>query len=127
MNTKSATTTTVTEVTKKSHGMKALQLSLALLVGLFAQGSLAQTTVLNFDDLADGTVLTSQYASRGVTASGVEISGNGLYTPSSSPNVAIAPSGLMTFILNSSITGNVKTVSARISGVDGTGTDAYAA
>ncbi len=109
-----------------SHWTKAFRIISFALVGIFAQGVLAQTTtLLNFDDLADGTTLTTQYSSQGITASGVTILNAlnlGTTSTHSSPNFAYAPNGLMSF--NVSIA-NVKTVSAYITGPANVGIYAY--
>ncbi|MBS6362588.1 hypothetical protein [Burkholderia sp.] len=87
----------------------------------------ATTTVINFDDIASGTDVTTQYENVGVLASGVtalDQLGNSFsaYTP---PNVGVAYGGLMTFTLNQAITGNVRTVSAYVLGAAGVGIYAY--
>ncbi len=101
---------------------------LALLMSLVApQAVLAATTTLTFDEFADGTSLTTQYQSLGVTANGVIIF-TAAFTPwpaVSSPNVASTLTGQMTFTLDSNITGNIETVSVFVSGFAGTGIFAY--
>lgn len=95
----------------------------------------ATTTTLNFDTTPDGTAIpdstaiTNQYLSMGVLASGVyaTFAAQWGFAPASRPNFAFSPQwpGLMTFTLNPAITGNVRTVSAYIVGVAGTGLYAY--
>lgn len=111
--------------TVKSHWMKALRVISIALVGLYAHGSLAQTTTkITFDTLADGTVITNQYSAQGVNISGATVTNaSSLGLPSnSSPNVAYAPDGLMKFTLSIP---NVKTVSANITGPANVGIFAY--
>jgi hypothetical protein len=102
--------------------------TLALLFSLgAAQSALATVTVLTFDEFTDGTVLTNQYASLGVTVSGAAILNanlNGI-VPVSKPNVAYADSGLMSFSPNSAITGDIFIVSAYVSGPADVGLFAY--
>jgi hypothetical protein len=108
--------------------VKSAQFVVAALIGIAAQGAVAATTTLTFDDIANGTNLSTEYQGVGVTASGATI-----IVATSTPwpiantglNVAYASSGLMTFNLNSSITGNVQSVSAYISGDTSTGLYAY--
>jgi len=102
--------------------------TLALLFSLgAAQSALATVTVLTFDEFTDGTVLTNQYASLGITASGATIVDAPLIGLPfvSSLNLAYAPSGLMTFSLNSAITGDIYTVSTYVTGPVDTGLFAY--
>jgi len=109
--------------TAKNHWNKALKIISVALIGLYAQGSLAQTTtLLNFDNLADGTELTNQYP--GISASGVTVALAAIYgyPAQSSPNVANAPGGLMIFNLSLS---NIQTVSTRITGPAHVGIYAY--
>lgn len=90
-------------------------------------GALAATTTLTFDEYSDGTVLTTQYQGVGVTVSGATVL-PAVYTPypaNSAPNIAYAPTGLMTFTLNSAITGNIQSVSAYVSADASTGIYAY--
>ncbi|MBS1972390.1 MAG: hypothetical protein JSU04_18945 [Bdellovibrionales bacterium] len=114
---------TVTVV--KSHWMKALRLTSIVLVGLFAQGSLAQTTTtLNFDSLGEDAPITSQYSAQGVSFSGANsVTAATLgFTAKSGAKVAYAPSGLIT--LSVSIA-DVKTVSAYVTGPVNVGIFAY--
>lgn len=99
----------------------------ALVVLGFTQSSFAGSTTINFDTLADGTNITNQYQSQGVMVSGA-VAANSMLLPwpgHSSPNVAYAPSGLMVFDFNSAVTGNIKKVSAYVSGPAMTGIFAY--
>ncbi|WP_413290556.1 hypothetical protein [Bdellovibrio sp. HCB337] len=103
-----------------------LNVSLFVLATLTAAATYAQTTrVLTFDDIAAGSSLTTQYQSVGVTAAGATILDFAPWLPKSGANLAFAPEGLMEFAFNSSITGNIRTVSAYVSGVPGTGIFAY--
>ncbi|MHB9839705.1 hypothetical protein Q8F57_033330 [Paraburkholderia terrae] len=98
-----------------------------------APNALAATTTLNFDTTPDGSMIQSgasivnQYQSVGVATTGAtalnasQIS----LTANTAPNVAYALSGLMGFFLNPSITGNVQSVSAYITGPVGVGIYAY--
>lgn len=92
---------------------------LALVLGLgAAPGALATPTILDFDDLSGGFNVTNQYQSVCVTVSGAAVISD-LISPcstNSSPNIAYAPTGLMTFVLDPSVTGLVQIVSAYISG-----------
>ncbi|MFC3110363.1 PKD domain-containing protein [Undibacterium arcticum] len=101
---------------------------LSFLIGLGAAPSaLATTTTLTFDEYPDGTTLTTQYQGVGVTISGAAVS-NALATPwpaNTGANVAFAQTGLMTFTLNSTITGAIQTVSAYVSGDTSVGIYAY--
>lgn len=102
--------------------------ALALLFFLgAAQNALALQTVLTFDEFPDGTVLTTQYASLGVTVSGaIVLDGplNGL-VPFSMRNLTYAESGYMSFSFNSAITGDIFTVSAYVGGPADVGLFAY--
>lgn len=99
----------------------------AVVVLGLAQVASAATTTIGFDNLADGTNVTNQYQSQGVMASGVVAANANLlpWPAHSSPNVAYAPSGLMIFDFNPAITGNIKKVSAYVSGPPLTGIYAY--
>lgn len=84
-------------------------------------------TVLTFDDLPDGTVLTTQYQSLGVTAAGATVLDD-LYSPwpaHSAPNVVYAPAGLITFTFAPAVTGSLQSVSAYVSGYSAVGLYAY--
>lgn len=100
----------------------------ALVLGLaIAQSAMATPVTLTFDDIPDGAVLTTQYQPLGITSSGVTVL-SALNTPwpaNSSPNIAFAPTGLMAFIVNSTITGDVQSISAFISGTTSVGIYAY--
>jgi len=105
--------------------MTALRLTTVVLMGLVAQGALAQTTTtLDFEGIADGASITTQYQSQGVLVSGATAVDGILnfITPHSGRNLAFAPSGLMTFSLSIS---NVKTVSAYVTGPANVGIFAY--
>lgn len=106
--------------------MKKFFVAAAVVLG-FAQASLAATTTIGFDNLADGTSVTNQYQSQGVLVSGVVVANANLlpWPAHSSPNVAYAPSGLMIFDFNPAVTGNIKKVSAYVSGPPLTGIYAY--
>jgi hypothetical protein len=101
-----------------------------LVMGLVATpGARAQatTTTLSFNGIANGTLLTTQDQSLGVTASGVTIVNvnSTLWTNPYGTNIAEAQSGVMTFTLNSAILGNVQTVSTYISESTGVTLSAY--
>lgn len=89
---------------------------LAVLLGVGTQGALAATTMLTFDEFTDQTVLTTQYQGLGVTVSGAKVIAaiNTAWPANSGLNFAYAPTGLMTFSLNSTITGNIQSVSAYV-------------
>lgn len=98
----------------------------ALTLALFtSQQSFAQTTTtLSFDTIADGTAITTQYSSVGVTVSGataLNATSFGLPTHSGT-NLAYSDAGLMTFSISIA---NVKTVSAYITGPADVGIYAY--
>lgn len=100
----------------------------SLLVGLAAAPSaLATTTTLNFDGIANGHPLTTQYQSLGITSSGgtVLLAAISPWDDPYGSNLVYAANGLMTFQLNSTITGAVQTVSVYLSGNAGTGIYAY--
>lgn len=100
----------------------------AALMGLgSSSAAVAATTVLSFDELPEGSLITNQYESLGVTASGAVVaSSDNLGWPFSSQfNLAYAPTGQMSFNLNSTIMGNVQSVSAYISGYSSVGIYAY--
>ena len=102
--------------------------TLALLFSLGAtQSALATVTVLTFDEFTDGTVLTNQYASLGVTASGaMTLDGpNNGFTPVSPRNLTFSINGYMFFSFNPAITGDIFTVSAYVSGPSYVGLFAY--
>jgi hypothetical protein len=99
-----------------------------VLIGLvITKTTMAASTTINFDNLADGTVLSNQYQSLGVLASGATVlNANAVALPAhSGTNVAYAASGLMTFDFNPLMTGNIKTVSVYVSGDPNTGIFAY--
>lgn len=109
----------------KSHWMKALRLTSIVLLGLFAQGSLAQTTTtLNFDSLGEDVPINLQYSAQGVSFSGANTSTAAVlgFTAKSGDKVAYAPSGLMTLSLSIP---DVKTVSAYVTGPVNVGIFAY--
>jgi hypothetical protein len=107
---------------------KLTKLAVTFLIGVAAaQSAFAETTSLTFDDILDGITITSQYQGIGVLVSGA-VALDALHTPwpaNSSPNVAYAPTGLMTFTVNSTITGDIQSVSAYISGDTSVGIYAY--
>ena len=83
--------------------------------------------LLTFDEFSRGSTITTQYQSQGVTVSGATTF-VGIFTPfptNSGANLAVAPSGVMTFTLDPAITGPIRTVSARFSGDVGSGLYAY--
>mgnify|MGYP001011358874 CR=1 FL=1 len=98
-----------------------------LFIGLGAAPSALATITLTFDDLPSGTDVASHYAGIGVTASGATalVATSTPWPANSGLNIAYAPTGLMTFLLNSVITGNVETVSAYISDESSVGIYAY--
>lgn len=87
----------------------------------------AATTTLTFDEFSNGTPLTTQYQSLGVTASGATIllAAFGPFPTASGANIAAAQTGFMTFSFDPVITGSIATVSAYLSGDAGTGIYAY--
>lgn len=104
---------------------------LALVLGLgVVQPALASTTTLTFDEYPNGTVLTTQYQGIGVTTFGATTS-LAFYTPWPANsggylgNVAYAEFGLMTFTVNSGITGDIESVSAYVSGEASVGMYGY--
>lgn len=100
----------------------------ALLLGLAGAPSASAETILTFDEFASGTTLTTQYQGLGVTASGPVVVYNALISPwpaHSGTNMAFAPTGLMTFYLDSTIIGNIQSVSVFLSGASSTGVYAY--
>lgn len=102
--------------------------TLALLFSLGAtQGAQATVTVLTFDEFPTDTVITTQYANLGVTASGVLPVDGYLYGVPfvSPPNSAYSPTGLMNFSLNSTIMGDIYTVSSYFSASSDTSLYAY--
>ncbi|BCL74692.1 hypothetical protein JHS3_04280 [Jeongeupia sp. HS-3] len=98
----------------------------AIAIGVAATASTA-TTTLDFEDVPDGTSLTNQYQSRGVTISGVtayNTVGHATFPPVSGTNVAYSE-GLAHFQFNAGISGNVTSVSAYLSGVANVGIFAF--
>jgi hypothetical protein len=92
-----------------------------------APNALASTVTLDFDAFPDGTIITNQYLPLGVMVSGVT-NLNGLNTSwpaNTAPNIAYAPTGLMTFTLDPLILGNIQSVSAYVSGDFSVGIYAY--
>jgi len=79
----------------------------------FIQSAFAATTTLTFDDIAAGTLVDTQYQGVGVVADGVTVLNEAElpWPANTSPNVGFAHSGFMNFYANSSITGNIQTVS----------------
>lgn len=102
---------------------------LSLLIGLAATQAATQaaTTKLTFDEFADRTTLTTQYQAVGVTVSGALVlsAPNSPWPANSGQNLVYAPTGLMTFDLDSTITGNIQTASAYVSGDMSIGIYAY--
>jgi hypothetical protein len=99
------------QITSRRRGA---QIILAIFSMLFllgtgaAQRASAQTTTLTFDDVTNGTALTTQYQSLGVTISGAVIyaSCTTCYFPSvTGSNVAYSPNGSMTFTFDSTVVG----------------------
>jgi hypothetical protein len=77
-------------------------------------------TTITFDELANGTSVTTQYQSLGVLVSGVTTFNGyfiGLPTPSN-PNMVYSERGLMEFSFNHYISGPVQTVSAYVLGLN---------
>lgn len=100
----------------------------ALLIVLgVAQSALATITTLTFDEFSSGTDITNQYAGVGVTVSGATalLATSSPWSANSGANLAYSKTGLMTFVFNSAITGNVQTVSLYISGDLGSGFEAF--
>lgn len=101
---------------------------LALVLGLGAvQPAIASTTTLTFDEYANGTDITNQYQSLGVMATGVNVL-DAIFSPwpaNTGANLAAAPTGILTFLLDSSITGDVTSVSSYVSGTTSIGIYAY--
>lgn len=113
--------------TLRRHFLSALGV-VALVLGLgAARNALASTTTLTFDEYFDGTVLSTQYQSVGVTVSGARVLDaiNTSWSANSVPNFVYAPTGLMTFSLNSGITGSIQSISAYVWADSGVGIYAY--
>jgi hypothetical protein len=88
-----------------------------LIFASLGSSSFAATTTVTFDQFPDGTVLTNQYQRLGVTIAGGTVFATNLsssFPPISAPNVAYAPSGQITISFNSTVAGNVMTVSAYV-------------
>lgn len=105
--------------------IKVFAVTMFLLLG--AQTASAATTTLSFDEFDNETPLTSQYQNYGVRIAGA-IAIEATYFPwpaHSGLNVAYADSGIMNFHFDSSILGEVITVSAYISGTSNVGIYAY--
>jgi hypothetical protein len=103
----------------------------ALVLGMLGLGgapnALASTVTLTFDDFPGGTGITNQYLPLGVMVSG-GFCAPALDTPwhaNTAPNVVFAPTGLMTFILDPLILGNIQSVSAYVSSDSSVGIYAY--
>lgn len=91
----------------------------ALMLGLAAmQPATATPTVLTFDEFPSFTVLTTQYQSLGVTVSeAVVLEASEIFLPANTfPNVSYSPSGVMEFIIDRLITGDIQTVSGFLTG-----------
>jgi hypothetical protein len=87
-------------------------ISLFFSIGLlYTSVAQATTTTLTFDDLAGP--LTTQYQSLGVTTPGVLVSNLSINPPSFN-KIAWNPDGLIIFNLDSSIMGDIHTVSAQL-------------
>ncbi|MCX4170811.1 MULTISPECIES: hypothetical protein [Paraburkholderia] len=107
---------------------------LSLLMGLGAASSaLATTITLTFDEFQTGTAVTNQYENLGVLVSGATAFAAAALAAAANPlpantppNIAYSPLGLMTFSLNSAITGNVQSVSAYLSEGAGVNVGIYA-
>lgn len=101
-------------------------LALVLSAGA-APSAFAGSTTLSFNGITSGYPLTTQFQSEGVTASGATIYSTAItnWTNPYGNNVAAAPTGLMTFTFNSSVTGNINSVSTYLSGNAGVGLYAY--
>lgn len=99
-----------------------------LLLGLAgAPSASAGTTTLTFDDLPEGTYLTTQYQGVGVTAEGVTVY-NALNLPwpaNTPPNVVLSDTGFINFYFDQGITGNIQKVSAYIAGTSSIGLYVY--
>lgn len=95
--------------------IKVFAVTMLLLLG--AQTTFAATTTLNFDEFDTGTLLTNQYQDNGVMIAGaIAIAASNFpWSAHSGLNVAYADSGIMNFHFDSSILGEVITVSAYIS------------
>ena len=108
--------------------------ALSLLMGLGAASSaLATTITLTFDEFQTGTAVTNQYENLGVLVSGATAfaaaalaAAANPWPANTPPNIAYSPLGLMTFILNPGITGNVQSVSAYLSEGAGVNVGIYA-
>ncbi|WP_084585333.1 PKD domain-containing protein [Paraburkholderia ginsengisoli] len=101
-------------------------LLLVLSCAASADGIAQPSVTLNFDGLADGVFVTSQYAAQGVTVSGATAfaAASAGVPAHSGQNVVYAGTGLMSFQLGSSL-GQVKKVSAYITGPTNVGLFAY--
>ena len=104
-----------------------LQVIFVAMIGFSAQAAQAATTLITFDEFPIGTEITTQYQNLGVTAAGVGVSGSFAFPNHSSPNIGCSSnaSGVMSFALDSNITGPIKSVSAYISSSDSIGIYAY--
>ncbi len=108
------------------HTIRGFQFALLLALGSPLVAA-AATTTLTFDEFSQGTSLTTQYQSLGVTASGASIlvAAFGPFPAASGANIAASQGGFMSFSFDPLIAGNIATVSAYVSGDTGTGIFAY--
>lgn len=101
---------------------------LCLLIGLGAAPSAqAATTTLTFEGYVDGDSITTQYQGVGVTVTGGFIL-DAIFSPwpaNTGTNLLGSSFGLMTFTVNTAITGNIQTASAYLSGLSTIGLYAY--
>lgn len=91
----------------------------ALLLGLgVSTGAPAATTTLTFDDLFEGAIVSNLYDGIGVEAAGAVVaSSDNLGWPYNTPfNLAYAPTGFMDFYLIPWLIGDIRQVSAYVSG-----------
>ncbi|MFM4834145.1 hypothetical protein [Aeromonas media] len=108
--------------------IKAFAVTMLLLLGTHTAS--AATTTLSFDEFPNGTLLTNQYQNYGVEVINygevIVIGGSNWPWPAHSGlNVVYTDTGLMSYSLNSSILGDIRTVSAYISGGSDVGIYAY--
>lgn len=101
---------------------------LCMAMGLgIAQPALSAPIMLTFDGYTNGTTITSQYQSVGVMVSGAKAI-EARFTPwqaYSDENVADAPTGLISFILDPAITGNIHSASLFLFSFSSVGMYAY--
>lgn len=100
---------------------------LAAGLGLAALPAAAKTTVLDFEGMADGTILRDQYAYLGVGMLGgfVHQSASPLVPPHSGRNVVFTKSGFLSLTFDPAVAGPVVSVALYMSGSPATTIHAY--